>query len=239
MANFCNRCGQPLPEDGVCPCTQAPAAYPATSQSGALQEKLKQLPALSLRFFKNPVLAIREAVAERDMLSGLLIMAFSVIATLLATLFFALRVEYGGFAAGAWIVTAIFAPLITFALTAGALFLLLTLAKKAVDFKAILAAVGVGALLPACLTLVGAIATLIAPDLYGYFGTIITAAWVIITIATVAQVFNLKMTLPVIITLIVLVAVQSYAVNELNSWYVVKVGSAGLEDIVNDWFNFS
>ena len=150
MANFCTKCGRPLPEDGICPCTlqqpvnpeapqaqaepqyripqqpqyqapqyQAPQyqtaapvqAPPAPKEPSAFGKAITDLPKKFLRFIKNPIATIQASVEKKDLMGGIVGMAVSVIACFLATLVYALRWGFG-FAAWAWIVVGMFAPVV-------------------------------------------------------------------------------------------------------------------------------
>lgn len=116
MAGFCTKCGKPLPESGVCPCTmqqqpvmqqqppvmrqQPPAAqqgYVAPQYSAspskvgmALGGSLKNLPNLWVGYFRDPVGTTRLAADKRDAVSGAWMLALQIVLSLLGTLFFAL-----------------------------------------------------------------------------------------------------------------------------------------------------
>ena len=94
MAGFCTRCGRPLPESGICPCTQQPQQpqQPQYQQPQAPKEPsafglaIKGLPQLWLSYCKDPIGTTRKAVEKHDFLSGILMAAVTYIAVFFATL---------------------------------------------------------------------------------------------------------------------------------------------------------
>lgn len=55
MAGFCTRCGRPLPESGICPCTQQPQQPQAPKEPSAFGLAIKGLPQLWLSYCKDPI----------------------------------------------------------------------------------------------------------------------------------------------------------------------------------------
>ena len=99
MAGFCTRCGRPLPESGICPCTQQaqqpqyqqpqhqqPQQPQAPKEPSAFGLAIKGLPQLWLSYCKDPIGTTRKAVEKHDFLSGILMAAVTYIAVFFATL---------------------------------------------------------------------------------------------------------------------------------------------------------
>ena len=121
MAGFCTRCGRPLPESGICPCTQQPQ-QPQYQQPQAPKEPsafglaIKGLPQLWLSYCKDPIGTTRKAVEKHDFLSGILMAAVTYIAVFFATLVYALRLD-SHFPAVAWLGASLLMPVAGFGLT--------------------------------------------------------------------------------------------------------------------------
>lgn len=248
MAGFCSKCGRPLPEDGVCPCTmqsteqpqsqppqyqpqyQQPQYQEPPAQPSAFVTALKNLPKLLQSYCKDPLGATRKAVEQKDFLSGMIIMAVSVIATYLTTLVYALRVD-GSFPAGAWLLTGLFAPVFAVGLTLLAIFILTRASKIPADFKGIVAATGIGAAVPAALTVIAMPLVLISPDFFGFFGVLCFAVWAVASFATVTHVYGVKLNLATLAILIGFCVVSYYAVDCLRDWFVQSCFTFGLRDL--------
>lgn len=137
MAGFCTKCGRPLPESGVCPCTMQQPQYqqqsqyqqpqyqqpqyqqqyqqPQYQQPAAPQQPsafglaMKNLPKLWLAYFKNPIGATRKAVEQKDFLSGIILAVITYISVFFATLVYVLRIGVH-FPVGAWLVGSLMMP---------------------------------------------------------------------------------------------------------------------------------
>ena len=159
MAGFCTRCGRPLPESGICPCTQQPQ-QPQYQQPQAPKEPsafglaIKGLPQLWLSYCKDPIGTTRKAVEKHDFLSGILMAAVTYIAVFFATLVYALRLD-SHFPAVAWLGASLLMPVAGFGLTLLTTLVLTKVAKVPSDFKGMLASSGLGMTFPATLQVYG------------------------------------------------------------------------------------
>lgn len=255
MAGFCSKCGRPLPENGVCPCTmqqpeqqpqfqqqyqqpqyqpqyQQPQYQQPPAQPSAFGIAMKNFPKLLLSYCKDPIGTTRKAVEQKDFLSGIIVMVIAVIATYLTTLVYALRVNRH-FPVGAWLLTGLFAPAFACGLTLLATFVLTKVGKVAADFKGLLASTGVGAIAPAALTIVALPLVLISPSFLGFFGVLCFAAWVVVAFATVTQVYDIKLNLASLAILIGFCVVSYYAVASMRDWFVSSCFSYGLRDLLD------
>ena len=276
MAKFCTKCGRPLPENGICPCTlqqpvnpEAPQAQaepqyripqqpqyqapqyqapqhqtaapvqtpPAPKEPSAFGKAITDLPKKFLRFIKNPIATIQASVEKKDLMGGIVGMAVSVIACFLATLVYALRWGFG-FAAWAWIVVGMFAPVVACGFTLLGYFVMSKLGKVEADFKGLLAAVGTGALLPAALTLTSMLLLLISTWFFNAFGILIIAVWVVTAFLTVFHVYGVKPTALNLLVFIGFCFVAYTAVAEMRDWFVNSVWSytSALEDYFSGWY---
>lgn len=284
MAGFCTKCGRPLPENGICPCSMQPGNMtppqgnvppqgyapqqgymppqgyapqqgnvtpqgyapqqgyvppqgymppqynPAPKQDSAFVAALKNLPNLFLGYFRDPVGTSRLASEKKDFLSGLIIMAMSVILTLLGTLFFTL-VHYNGFGyfgfgwvAPRWIGISFLAPILAFGITIGLIYLLSLIAKANLDFRSVLATIGVNAVIPVCLLAVSMLAGMISVVVFEIFAVLMCAAWVVSFFTMVFQVFDFKMNIVNTLLLIAGLAIAFYVIVMLVTWFTT--GSA-------------
>ena len=207
-----------------------PQYNPVPKQDSAFVAALKNLPNLFLGYFRDPVGTSRLASEKKDFLSGLIIMAASVILTLLGTLFFAL-VHYSGFGyfgfgwvAPRWIGISFLAPILAFGITIGLIYLLSLIAKANLDFRSVLAVVGVNAMLPVCLLAVSMLAGMISVVVFEIFAVLMCAAWAVSFFTAVFQVFNIKMNIVNTLLLIAGLAIAFYVVVLLVTWFTT--GSA-------------
>ena len=146
MAGFCTRCGRPLPESGICPCTQQaqqpqyqqpqhqqPQQPQAPKEPSAFGLAIKGLPQLWLSYCKDPIGTTRKAVEKHDFLSGILMAAVTYIAVFFATLVYALRLD-SHFPAVAWLGASLLMPVAGFGLTLLATLVLTKVTKVPSDF---------------------------------------------------------------------------------------------------------
>lgn len=220
------------PQQGYAPLQgYVPPQYnPVPKQDSAFVAALKNLPNLFLGYFRDPVGASRLASEKKDFLSGLIIMAMSVILTLFGTLFFAL-VHYSGYGyfgfgwvAPRWIGLSFLAPILAFGITIGLIYLLSLIAKANLDFRSVLAVVGVNAILPVCLLAVSMLAGMISVVVFEIFAVLMCAAWVVSFFTAVFQVFDIKMNIVNTLLLIAGLAIAFYVIVLLVTWFTT--GSA-------------
>ena len=199
MAGFCTRCGRPLPESGICPCTQQPQQpqQPQYQQPQAPKEPsafglaIKGLPQLWLSYCKDPIGTTRKAVEKHDFLSGILMAAVTYIAVFFATLVYALRLD-SHFPAVAWLGASLLMPVAGFGLTLLATLVLTKVAKVPSDFKGMLASSGLGMTFPATLAAGSIVLLLVYPGLISLLGVASFAVWAVVTVGTLLQVAGLR-----------------------------------------------
>ena len=247
MAGFCTKCGRPLPESGVCPCTMqenpAPQGYvppqgyaPQQPQQGyvapqystapskvgmAVGGSLKNLPNLLVGYFRDPVGTTRLAAEKKDAAGGLMMMAISVIVTLLGTLFFGLvQLNYWSFGDFVlpWLGVTFLGPIVGYGLTIGMFYILTAIAKMRVDFRAVVAATGVSSVLVVVLLAASMLLSMISPIVFEIFVILACGAWIVSFFTTVFQVFCIKMNIINTVVVVLGIAVAAYAVVELITW---------------------
>lgn len=268
MAGFCTKCGRPLPESGICPCTQQ-AAQPAPQQPQYQQPQYQQpqyqpqyqqpqyqqyyqqpqyqpapqqpaapkepsafglafadLPKKFVRLVKDPAAELRNSVEKKDMFGGIIGMAIAVTICFFVTLFCALRWknEYFGFPAGKWLLAGLVLPVLACGFTFLGYFVLSKVGKVQADMKGLLAVTGTGALIPAALTAVSLLFSMVSPWFFNAFGILIVAAWAILAFVTVFQALEIQ---PKALTLLVLLGfcfVSYYCVAWIRDVYALGVG---------------
>lgn len=261
MAGFCTKCGRPLPESGICPCTQQatppqpqyppyyqqppqgqpgqqpayppyPQYYPPVQQPAQPKEPsafglaFADLPKKFVRLVKDPAAELRNSVEKKDMFGGIIGMAIAVTICFFATLFCALRwkSDYFGFPAGKWLLAGLLLPMLACGFTFLGYFVLTKIGKVQADMKSLLAVTGTGALIPAALTAVSLLLSLISPWFFNAFGILIVAAWAILAFVTVFHALEIQ---PKALTLLVLLGfcfVSYYWVAWIRDVYALGVG---------------
>lgn len=251
MAGFCTKCGRPLPESGVCPCTMqenpAPQGYvPQQPQQGyvapqystapskvgmAVGGSLKNIPNLLVGYFRDPVGTTRLAAEKKDLAGGLMMMAISLIVTLLGTLFFGLVQLYywsfGDFVLP-WLGVTFLGPIVGYGLTIGMFYILTAIAKMRVDFRAVVAATGVSSVLVVMLLAASMLLSMISPIVFEIFVILACGAWIVGFFTTVFQVFGIKMNIINTVVVVLGIAVATYAVVELITWLAFNTNNCTL-----------
>lgn len=219
MAGFCTRCGRPLPESGICPCTQQPQQPQyqqpqhqqpqqpqAPKEPSAFGLAIKGLPKLWLSYCKDPIGTTRKAVEKHDFLSGILMAAVTYIAVFFATLVYALRLDYH-FPAVAWLGASLLMPVAGFGLTLLATLVLTKVAKVPSDFKGMLASSGLGMTFPATLA--------------------------VVTVGTLLQVYGVKLNLVTILLCVAFCIAGYYVVSGLRDWFLHACYSYDINDVLS------
>ena len=219
MAGFCTRCGRPLPESGICPCTQQaqqpqyqqpqhqqPQQPQAPKGPSAFGLAIKGLPQLWLSYCKDPIGTTRKAVEKHDFLSGILRAAVTYIAVFFATLVYALRLD-SHFPAVAWLGASLLMPVAGFGLTLLATLVLTKVTKVPSEFKGMLASSGLG------------IASF--------------AVWAVVTVGTLLQVYGVKLNLVTILLCVAFCIAGYYAVSGLRDWFLHACYSYDINDVLS------
>ena len=205
MAGFCTRCGRPLPESGICPCTQQPQQpqQPQYQQPQAPKEPsafglaIKGLPQLWLSYCKDPIGTTRKAVEKHDFLSGILMAAVTYIAVFFATL------------------------------------VLTKVAKVPSDFKGMLASSGLGMTFPATLAAGSIVLLLVYPGLISLLGVASFAVWAVVTVGTLLQVYGVKLNLVTILLCVAFCIAGYYVVSGLRDWFLHACYSYDINDVLS------
>lgn len=244
MAGFCTSCGKPLPESGVCECRaqqpvqQKPVQQPAQQPQAvyivrqgpsAFSNYMKVLTG----YLKDPVGTTRSTMEKKDIVSAGITAGAAILLTLLGTMFFTLVQDLFDFGdvAPAWIVVSIFAPILAYGITFGALFALTKMSKINVDPVGLISAVCVNSIIPVCLLAVSMLLGMVSPVIFEIFAVLMFAAWIVNVFTMVFQVLNIKMNIVNTMLLIVCMAAAFYIIVMLMSWlifdgnFVVYIGS--------------
>ena len=240
MAGFCTRCGRPLPESGLCPCTQQPQQpqQPQYQQPQAPKEPsafglaIKGLPQLWLSYCKDPIGTTRKAVEKHDFLSGILMAAVTYIAVFFATLVYALRLDYH-FPAVAWLGASLLMPVAGFGLTLLATLVLTKVTKVPSDFKGMLASSGLGMTFPATLAAGSIVLLLVYPGLISLLGVASFAVWAVVTVGTLLQVYGVKLNLVTILLCVAFCIAGYYVVSGLRDWFLHACYSYDINDVLS------
>lgn len=244
MAGFCTRCGRPLPESGICPCTQQPQQPQyqqpqqqpqqpqAPKEPSAFGLAIKGLPKLWLSYCKDPIGTTRKAVEKHDFLSGILMAAVTYIAVFFATLVYALRLDYH-FPAVAWLGASLLMPVAGFGLTLLTTLVLTKVAKVPSDFKGMLASSGLGMTFPATLAAGSIVLLLVYPGLISLLGVASFAVWAVVTVGTLLQVYGVKLNLVTILLCVAFCIAGYYVVSGLRDWFLHACYSYDINDVLS------
>ena len=245
MAGLCTRCGRPLPESGICPCTQQPQQPQyqqpqhqqpqqpqAPKEPSAFGLAIKGLPKLWLSYCKDPIGTTRKAVEKHDFLSGILMAAVTYIAVFFATLVYALRLD-SHFPAVAWLGASLLMPVAGFGLTLLATLVLTKVTKVPSDFKGMLASSGLGMTFPATLAAGSIVLLLVYPGLISLLGVASFAVWAVVTVGTLLQVYGVKLNLVTILLCVAFCIAGYYAVSGLRDWFLHACYSYDINDVLS------
>ena len=245
MAGFCTRCGRPLPESGICPCTQQPQQPQyqqpqhqqpqqpqAPKEPSAFGLAIKGLPQLWLSYCKDPIGTTRKAVEKHDFLSGILMAAVTYIAVFFATLVYALRLD-SHFPAVAWLGASLLMPVAGFGLTLLTTLVLTKVAKVPSDFKGMLASSGLGMTFPATLAAGSIVLLLVYPGLISLLGIASFAVWAVVTVGTLLQVYGVKLNLVTILLCVAFCIAGYYVVSGLRDWFLHACYSYDINDVLS------
>ena len=219
MADYCNKCGRPLPESGVCSCETKTGGRVRAERSldGFLQ--------LWLGCLRDPVGAMRRSAERRDFRSGLTLLLASVAVSLLSVLVLTLRYAAGRIARAAvqWLVTGLFAPVIAAVLTFLLIYALTAMARMRVDVRSVVAAIGVSAVLPMAVMTLSVVLSLFHQTVFTVFCAVSFAAWALSFFLLVTQVFNIRITPAVCAVTVGGMAAGYFAVALLRDWMLAAL----------------
>ena len=188
-------------------------------------------------YFKDPVGTTRTALEKKDLASGGIVMIASILFVLLGTLFFSLVqhpfwLSFGDLVP-AWIVLGIFGAPLAYGVTFGLVFLIAKMSKIQLDPKGVLAAVGVGSILPTCLLAVSMLLGMAHAVIFEILAILMFAAWAVNVFTLIFQVLNIKLNIISTALLIVGLAVAYIVIIMLLNWFVFDgnmvffIGSSG------------
>lgn len=219
MADYCNKCGRPLPESGVCSCETKTGSRVRAERSldGFLQ--------LWLGCLRDPVGAMRRGAERRDFRSGLTLLLASVAVSLLSVLVLTLRYAASRItrAAVQWLVTGLFAPVIAAVLTFLLLYALTAMARMRVDVRSVVAAIGTGAVLPVTVVALSVVLSLFHQTVFTVFCVVSFAAWALSFFMLVTQVFSIRLTPAVCGVMVAGMTAGYFAVALLRDWMLAAL----------------
>ena len=227
MEGNCPRCGKPLPESGVCDCTQQsktsrgyePPYYSAPRPMGAA---LTNLPSLMVGYIRNPIGTCRLAMEKRDTASAILMMTLTVLLSFFSCLLLTVRYSAARFGriAFEWAITGLGAPLAAFAATYALLYLMVSMAGVRTDSRRILALMGVNTLLPLVFLLLGTILGMVHLVAFEIFTVMIFAAWVVSFFLMMVHGLGIRLNVINGAVLVCGMTLAYFLVNYLRSWLV-------------------
>lgn len=224
MAGFCTKCGRPLPENGVCPCTKRKTRSfrRGSLRGGEIDKAVHALPSLWLRYLRDPVGASRLAQERWETSNGLTMMAATVLLSFLSTVLFTLRyaADHFGRAVLRWSLTGLLAPVIAMLLTFGLIYTLTALSKMRVDVRAVVAAIGANTALPLTLLALSIVLSLIHITVFYVFCVLLFASWALAVFLLVSQVFGIRLNLTTCLITLGAMALGYYAVSLLRDWMI-------------------
>lgn len=222
MAGYCTQCGRPLPDDGICPCTQQKkrVSRHRRSRGGEIDKAVHALPSLWIRYLKDPVGAGRLAQERCETTDALTVMAATVLLSFLSTALFTLRyaADHFGRAVLRWSLTGLFAPVIALLLTFGLVYTLTALSKMRVNIRAVIAAIGASTAIPLTLLAASVVLSLIHISIFYVFGVMLFASWAVATFLLISQVFGIRLSLWNCLITIGFMTLGYYAVALLRDW---------------------
>lgn len=224
MAGYCTQCGRPLPENGICPCTQKKQRDPRKNRKpgGEIDKAVHALPALWLRYLKDPVGASRLAQERCETTNALTMMAATVLLSFLSTLLFTLRyaADHFGRAVLRWSLTGLFAPVIALLLTFLLVYTLTAIAKMRVNLRSVIAAVGASTAIPLTLLAVSILLSLIHSAVFYVFCVMLFASWALAVFLLISEVFGIRFTLLNSLITVGAMTLGYYAVSLLRDWMI-------------------
>ena len=224
MAGYCTKCGRPLPDDGICPCTQQNKPAPKAQQN-PIVTVLIHLPRLWRSYFRDPIATPRLAAERRDWLTGAAMLLLLELVSFLSVLMLTLR--YGMarffFAAPQWSTAGLVCPLVAMGAMFGMTYLLSALSGMRADFRTVIAVLGVSAVLPLSLLVVSAFLSLVHLSLFTVFTVLIFASWIVSFFVMLYQVLNLRLNLLSMLALIGGMAIVYAAVAFSRNWLLAAL----------------
>lgn len=223
MADFCPRCGKPLPVSGPCPCGGASQRkYQNRNASMSFSSALSNLPALVVGYFRDPVATSRLAMEKRDYHGGFLMMIFAVVFSVLSTLFVSLRYCGGRFdrVAIEWLVTGTVSPVLALVGTFLLLYALTSIAGLRMDVRGAIALMGTNLILPLICLLLSMVFSLVHLTIFQLFCVLTFASWAVSFFLMTAQVLGIRLTMPAALVSVGGMTAAYLSISFLRDWLV-------------------
>lgn len=181
MANFCSKCGRPLPENGVCVCQMQPEAesagasprepyvppFPQAAAPSPFVTALKQIVPFAKAFVHDPVAAVKQVVDEKNTGFSLVMLLVLAVASVLSWLTASVGLELHTDLGVIPVLLPLLYSLLFAAVIAGlgtlGVYLCARAAKQEVSMMQALTAVGAGSIVPAAIMAVGVLLNLYFP----------------------------------------------------------------------------
>lgn len=224
MAGYCTRCGRPLPDSGVCPCTRQRRSAPRRG-ANPLLTVLVNLPRLWRSYFRDPISTPRLAAERRDWITGVAMLILLEAMSLLSVLMLTLRYGSARFflAAPQWATAGLVCPLVAMAAMLGLTYALSSMSGVRPEIRATLAVAGVSAVLPLSVLTVSAFLSLIHIALFTVGAVLTVAAWIVSFFVMLYQVLNLRLNTLSILMLVGSMALIYGAVAFSRSWLLAAL----------------
>lgn len=224
MAGYCTKCGRPLPDNGICPCTLQSKPAPKAQQN-PIVTVLVNLPRLWRSYFRDPIATPRLAGERRDWITGAAMLILLELVSFLSVLMLTLR--YGMarffFVVPQWSTAGLVCPLVAMAAMFGMTYLLSAMSGMRADFRTVIAVLGVSAVLPLSLLVVSALLSLVHLSLFTVFTVLIFASWIVSFFVMLYQVLNLRLNLLSMLALIGGMAIVYAAVAFSRNWLLAAL----------------
>lgn len=223
MADYCTRCGRPLPESGVCPCTRRKTRAPR--RANPFVTVLRNLPRLWRSYFRDPIATTRRAGERRDWITGVMMLLLVELLSFLSVVVLTLRTAPARFfaAAAQWATAGLVCPLLAMAAMLGVTYALSLMLRMRPDLRTMLAVTGVGSVLPLSALALSTLLTLAYAPLFAAGTVLLLASWLVSFFVMVYQVLTVRLRTS---TMLLLIGAMSavYAVIDLcRDWLLAAL----------------
>lgn len=225
MAGYCTRCGRPLPDSGVCPCTLQQAPAPVNKAPNPVLTVLVNLPRLWRSYFLDPVGTPRKAGERRDWITGTAMLALLEIVSFLSVLMLTLRYAPYRFIfiVPQWATAGLVCPLLVMGAMFGVICALMAMSRMKLDLRTVLAVLGVSAILPLSLLAVTALLSMIHFSLFTIGCVLTVVAWIVSSFVLLYEVIGLRLNIPSMLTLVGSMALIYLIFNFSRNWLIVAL----------------
>lgn len=220
MAGYCTRCGRPLPENGICPCTMQ--KRPARKAPNPIATVLLNLPRLWRSYFLDPISTPRRAGERRDWITGAAMLLLLELVSFLSVLLLTMR--YGArrffFIAPQWATAGLVCPLVVMGAMLGVIYALMAMSRMKPELRTVLAVLGVSAVLPLSLLTVTMLLSLIHVSLFSIGCVLTVVAWIVTSFVMLYEVLGIRLNLATIGVLIGSMAAIYWIMDFCRNWLV-------------------